>query len=347
MTLTQRQLLRRIKEAEKGLQNTTKKGIGAQRSLEKIYKQAVSGLTLNQTIRRYKTLLTNTWKTEAQAALIWVINQLETLPGNPTFQELLFYENFLSKSLGEPVAVAIRRPILRLDEGSYLAGANEVARNVGFKFEFGLPDTQALAVLDDNILFWVGSYYDDFIQDDLRQRLGEYFEGELSRAELAQRLRVDFQDYSRKSDAYWDLVADHTATKIREIGRVASYNQAEIKTIRIKAVLDEKTSAICRRLHGTVISVERVNKQVNRYLKAARKQNKEAVKRAWPWWSDNDVERKLKTDRQVQTQIKRGKIGLPPYHGRCRTRTVAEFQYEEFDRNLSDADILGGAIQGE
>lgn len=319
---------------------------GVQRRLERIHKQAVSSLTLNQTIRRYKNLLTNAWNAEVQAALIWVIDQLESFPGNPTYQELLFYENFVAKSLGEPVAAAVRRPILRLDEGSYLAGANEVARNVGFKFEFGLPDSQALAVLDDNILFWVGSYYGDFIQDDLRQRLGQYFEGELSRNELAQRLRVDFTDYSRKSDAYWELVADHTATKIREIGRVASYNQAEIKTVRIKAVLDEKTSAICRRLHGTVISVERIEKQVNRYLKAAKRQNKDAVKRAWPWWSDNDVERKLKTDKQVQTQIKRGKIGLPPYHGRCRTRTVAEFQYEEFDRNLSDNDILSGAIQG-
>lgn len=315
-TQKQRDIVRKVKKLESRLANTGKARFAVQRDLERIHKAAVSSLTLNQTIRRYKTLLTNTWREEVQTALVWVINQLENFTGTPSIEELYFYENYLSTALGEPVAQAVRRPIVRLDEGSYIAGANEVARNVGFKFQLGLPDTRALAVLDDNILFWVGSYYDDFIQDDLRQRLAEYFQANLSRKELALRLRVDFRDYSKNGDAYWDLVADHTATKIREIGRVASYNQAEIKTVRIKAVLDSRTSAICRRLHGTVISVERLDKQVQRYLKAAGKRNKAAVKRSWPWWSDNDVERKLKTDRQVATQVKRGKIGLPPYHGR-------------------------------
>ncbi len=192
---------------------------------------------------------------------------------------------------------------------------------------WNLPDTKSLRVLNDNTLFWIGEYYSDNVQESLKATMQDYFTGGYNRKELATLMRVHFKDLVNKPKSYWDLLADHICTKTREIGRVSGYEQAGIEVVRIRARIDDRTTEFCRRVHGHILSIRDMRGMVDRYLEACETQDKEKIKKAWPWWSDKDSANRLRSPDDINKWISRGKIGPPPYHARCRTITVAEFEY--------------------
>lgn len=300
-------------------------------------------MTLDEQVKKYKDLISNSWNRHTREALTKVVGQIGAIGGAITAEELASYDSQIAQIMGTPVAEAVRRPLVRLNAGTYASGALEASKDAGVAIGFGLPDIKALRSLDENLFFWIGSYYPDVAQGKMQDRLKEYFTGGLNRRDLALRFRADFLGEMRKGDSYWDLLADHTATKTREIGRVAGYEKANVKTIRVKARLDDKTTTICRKLHGQVISVEVLRDQVTRYMKQVDKKSKSGVKKAWPWITEKQA-KKLTTQAQLDTAVDKGKIGLPPYHARCRTRTVAEFSNDAGDRYLTDKDKERGAI---
>lgn len=217
-------------------------------------------------------------------------------------------------------------------EAAYRNGGEAGAKAVpGVAFQFQDPDTKSLKVLTGEAKFWIGEHYGDHLEEKLEEGLREHFRGvEGTREDLAWALEETTAGIARRSRAYWNFFADHTTTKIREIGRVSGYEQAEVKKIRIKAQLDDRTTAICRNLHGTVISIERQRQFVDNYMAAAKSRDKDAIKEAWPWWSDQRAGH-LETTQGKMDAVNQGKIGPPPYHARCRTITVAEFSQDPID----------------
>lgn len=75
------------------------------------------------------------------------------------------------------------------------------------------------------------------------------------------------------------------------------------------AVMDDRTSAVCRSLNGRVISVSHLTQQRDRILGAkTREQLKDAA--AWP--------QPLNPTTPLPANV-----GVPPYHYRCRTTLMA------------------------
>lgn len=131
-------------------------------------------------------------------------------------------------------------------------------------------------------------------------------------------MRVHFKDLVNKPKSYWDLLADHICTKTREIGRVSGYEKAGIKYVQFRAHLDDRTTEICKHMHGRIIAVSDMRNQVDGYLAACETQSKDKIKEAWPWVKDSDA--------KGNTQDMIGKkVSLPPLHARCRSITVAYF----------------------
>ena len=312
--------------------------------LDEIIVKAKSRLAIDNLIEELKGVLTKTWDEKSREAIIRVVGILQSIDrATLAPEELELIENGLSRILGTSYAEAVRKPVVEIQEAAYLMGAREATWGTGVSFAWMLPDRKSLEVLNEDTLFWVGSHYGDNIQSSIRESLQKYFTGRYQRREVMWDLKLALQEqlaipakFKGTTDQYWDLLADHTCTKIREIGRVSGYEQAGIEIVKIKAVLDERTTQICRRMHGRIISVKTLRKQVDKYLDTCRTKDKEKIKKAWPWWDDSKAEKLSMKD--IQRNIKKGKIGLPPYHARCRTITVAEFKGREGDRILSDED---------
>jgi len=139
----------------------------------------------------------------------------------------------------------------------------------------------------------------------------------------------DFASLGEKGQHYWYLLADHTATKTRELGRVTGYERAGVKYTRIRAHLDDKTTKICRALHNKIVSVENMRQQRDSYLEAISEMNAEKAKETWPMMKDSQAEGIDQEDFKNREPDKLPKnVGMPPYHFLCRTITVVEFEYK-------------------
>lgn len=115
------------------------------------------------------------------------------------------------------------------------------------------------------------------------------------------------------------IVAGHMATKGREIGRVTGYERAGIQKVQMRAHLDERTTPVCRQLHGRVIEVQTLADQRDAYFAASVRGDKLAMADIWTMHGKGaDLS-------NVPTRDLSG-VGSPPYHYRCRTITVAYWE---------------------
>jgi hypothetical protein len=132
---------------------------------------------------------------------------------------------------------------------------------------------------------------------------------------------------------------------------MSSYAEAGVRQYRIEAVLDEQTTNICRYLHGKTFSVADA---LRRFDRIEQLEDPEAIKQAMPWVreaQDRDTGRTRlyvdggagRTDIAEVTRSAMGTrddrgdfrplvsdailsdmgIGYPPYHGLCRSTTLA------------------------
>jgi hypothetical protein len=132
---------------------------------------------------------------------------------------------------------------------------------------------------------------------------------------------------------------------------MSSYAEAGIRQYRIEAVLDEQTTNICRYLHGKTFSVADA---LRRFDRIEQLEDPEAIKQAMPWVREAQDRETGRTRLYVDggrgrtdlaevarsamgTRDDRGDfralasdsalnevgIGFPPYHGLCRSTTLA------------------------
>ena len=242
------------------------------------------------------------------------------LQESPESQEI---ERIVGKAegyLGMGLAEAARRPVWQADMAAYRVGLQAVSAD----FSFTLPDMEALDVLRGYTLFWVQNSYTQWLQDEMVEALNEYFTEGGTRIELAARLERFLTSKEPRMQGYFDLLADHNATRIAEIGHVTGYERAGVEYAEIVAVLDERTSPICRHLHGRLIPMSALSNQKGRLLDAAKRLDMKAAKAAQPMLSGAS-EAAVLLEPKTSKIVAQG-IGMPPYHFRCRTTTVAHFE---------------------
>ncbi|MBC7953155.1 MAG: hypothetical protein H7Z12_15215 [Rhodospirillaceae bacterium] len=257
----------------------------------------------------------------AQDALKDALDRLRDLPpGAFTQADATHMLDVLEGRLGgAALSGLLNGPVINLTDALYRVGAAEVGTAAGVDIAFGRPDFDALKLIQKDNLHWIDNSWNARNNTIFRKALEDYFGDGMSRADLIQRFAEEFPALAAKGKVYFELLADHAATKTREMGRVTGYERAGIEYVQVRAHLDHKTSAICRNLHGRVIAVRRLSDQRGQYLDAVRRGDVDAAKSAWPWPSDKAA----KAMGTTATRDLPANIGNPPYHGRCRTITVA------------------------
>lgn len=281
-----------------------------------------TALPLNAIILALKTALSKTWTEQRRALLFDVLEEGRTLglQESPDRAELDRLVGRAEGYLGMGLAEAARRPVWQAGMAAYRVGLQAVSAD----FSFTLPDMEALDVLQGQTLFWVQNSYTRWLQDEMVRALDEYFTEGKTRIELAARLERFLTSKEPTMRSYFDLLADHNATRIAEIGHVTGYERAGVEYVEIVAVLDERTSPICRHLHGRIIPTSALSGQKERLLEAAKKLDMKAAKKAQPMLSGAS-EAAVLLEQKTSKIVAQG-VGMPPYHFRCRTTTVAHFE---------------------
>jgi SPP1 gp7 family putative phage head morphogenesis protein len=302
-----------------------------------------AGLDLNEAIELLKTALSKTWTKQRREFLIETLREAETLGAWEPLDkaEPARIVERAGRVLGVDLADAVKRPVLEADMSAYRAGL----RSVSAYFGFMLPDLEALDVLRGQTLFWVRNAFDHQIQDEMVRVLEDYFAQGKTRIELAARLEEFMTGREPKMRNYFDLLADHNATRIGELGHVSGYERAGVEYAEIVAVLDDRTSPICRHLHGRIVPMDALSAQKERLLSAAKTLDTEAAKKAQPMLSGAS-EAMILLEPRTSKIIAQG-IGMPPYHFRCRTTTVAHFEPADYWEKASHWAIDGEIPKAE
>jgi len=130
-------------------------------------------------------------------------------------------------------------------------------------------------------------------------------------------------------------VADTLTNKAGEYGRISGYEESQIQYMQIVAMLDDRTTPICRRMHGRIIPVKAAAKQRDQVLDAMENGDYESANELHRFVKANAMDRLSGNTSDI---LASGVI-LPPYHFGCRTTTVAYFPpvgFEGYNRKLGD-----------
>ncbi len=295
-------------------------------------------------VKQLQVAMVNTFSDAMRRGIVAALDRLRDLgAGAFTADDGDTILRALEREVGaEALVAAMREPALNYGDSLYRLGLAEVATSAGVSLAFMRPDQDALVVLARANNFWIGDMWQTGPRNKIVTLLEEYFTTGLTREAMARRLAEDFAGVSENSLHHWRSVANTLATRTRAMGNVAGYERANIAHIKIKAVLDDRTTNVCRHLHGRVIPVPTLRAQADAWMDASSRGNRVDATQAWPFFGDTvDLS-------QVPTSDLTG-VGLPPYHhGNCRTITVAYFGDAKGDlgrwkRSLQDRDRLAKA----
>lgn len=176
----------------------------------------------------------------------------------------------------------------------------------------------------------------------------------LGRDEIGRDLRRALPDMWQKyGQSYARLNAGMATSRARSFSEVASYQAAGIASYEIVAVIDERTTDICRALDGQIISTNRaaallqqqtrlsrpedirdvaplcreVERDGKRYVETAHGAEIAEVQRSGYGVRDD---RGTNSYSRMGDQLADASVGMPPYHFNCRTLTVPRVDAPQF-----------------
>ena len=222
----------------------------------------------------------------------------------------------------------------------YSLGANEI--RVGLGKSFNLVDRRAVKWLHEHHMYWSLNHYDSHVTERIKN-LGEVvIKNGLSRENAGRFFQNTIGEELKRSDAYWRMTADAITTRSRSFGSIEAMVKAGATKYRVDAVIDHRTSDICRLLDGREVTVKdpetgeektfklddpsfEVHDAVTLRNQMIEAKTPEEVKEMSPWLSNSQTQRSLLSGdfKHTHDLVRSGHM-FPPFHGNCRSRLVIE-----------------------
>lgn len=182
-------------------------------------------------------------------------------------------------------------------------------KNIAVNIVFDEIDIRAINAMRNNF-YWVGKEFNKGFTDRLKDIIESAFRGEVARSELAGRLKDEFASELKQSVRYFEGVSDHIISQNQNISTVNQARKYGVKYYKVVAVMDSRTSAICRSMNGRLIPAEHIERQCDNIMNAKDMASKKAAA-TWAKAPYNGRSDKMDSN-----------FGMPPYHFKCRTEIV-------------------------
>lgn len=183
-------------------------------------------------------------------------------------------------------------------------------------FSFDTIDKEAISSMRKGF-YWMGVEYNEALQKRLKDLIEKTFKGEIANEDIGAVLRDEFGSLIGANESYFKGVAEHISLQSQNISRVMQGKKYGVQCYKVVAVMDSRTSEICRSMHGRIIPASHLENQAQKILSA---KNMSQKKNAAIWQSKAYNGRSDKMS---------ANFGLPPYHFRCRTEVVPVWIDEE------------------
>ncbi|MBI2933002.1 MAG: minor capsid protein [Planctomycetes bacterium] len=231
--------------------------------------------------------------------------------------------------LGPELAAELEPATRRYLERAFKAG--QAVRGVGRTIPalFDKPRQEAVDWLVRHDRFWIGKVFPEHVSDSFRDTIARGIEEGVGRKAIGKRLRdlmAGTKDAPGKLELY-NRVAAVSVNRANNWGGMFSLEEAGVEEYVFRAVMDERTSQICKDLNGRVFSVPRVMKVVRQALDGP----PSAIENIAPWpthdaerndfFIESGGERAYLNGKSEEWLADHG-VALPPLHGNCRSVVV-------------------------
>lgn len=246
------------------------------------------------------------WENQVRRAMIRASNALQ---GGATEEEAI---GLMRAELSGPMRARAAGPVREAVRSFYRIGQREVGLQ-----GIGPTGTRTVGFMDDFTLFWIENHYERHVQERIRRVGAQNFRQGVGAFRSGQNFAESAlgQQFS-KSQSYWELLSNSVATRTREFSHIDGFVERGVEEVEVDAVLDVRTSCICRALNGTSFPVEDLQSHKEEMMNA---DTPEQVKDRSPWLSCERV-RSLKAA-GTDALIDAGVVS-PPFHGHCRSSLI-------------------------
>lgn len=278
----------------------------------------------------YYRVLNNAWKRELRESALMAISMLAELPAAERVDQARVNAlmDVINQNLGNDFMMAVSQETKAYVERSLRLGLLDVKTSAQARIGIGLwgiADQKLAAQIQNQNLFWIGQHFGADISQDFRDTLTKAIEQGYTKDMLANALRDQFNDLGQKGDLYWQGLAEHTALRIREFGRLSGYEKAGAKYYRLVNPMDDRTSEICwalvsqNKLYPLEVALEvRENLMAIDVNAEGLEEARERIKAVAPWVKPSQIERDGEGN---PTGVSGTYTPFPPFHWKCRTET--------------------------
>ena len=214
----------------------------------------------------------------------------------------LMSQTFEAAALDDPIEEILHTAMRR---GSGVSGAQSVIDD--------LPRTETvLRGMVEAAKYNTNDYFNKFVMPALQAEVNSVLVSDTAVTGQAFRTVYTLLESRLKSVHYWRVVASAAASRGYSYGIVKAGRQNGYRGLRVRAILDKRTSEICRFMDGKTYWLADVERQVDQIASV----EIEAVRDVAPWLPPEQI------IGQTTNQLKDKGVMSPPYHGLCRTVLV-------------------------
>jgi SPP1 gp7 family putative phage head morphogenesis protein len=254
-------------------------------------------------------MLEDAWQQKSADAVVDVYHFLMHNKGSITDKELEHLMQILDYYLGELLAEDLKMPMYNIALNTYKLPYNEL----GVKFVFHKKNLEVLKWLKKTDNYFIRDFFNSQLSDKIKSSLIEIVSEGAPRTQAAARLRDTLTTQLTPKTTtlnvrqYFGGVANNFITRARSSSQVQAYDEAGVTKYQISAVIDDRTSEICRQMDGKVFELEEGLKLRDKYISTPANKIKDTL----GWVKPDNIDKTPKY-----------KLSLPPYHFNCRTRTI-------------------------
>ena len=285
----------------------------------------------DQLMLEYYRVLNNAWKTEIRDAARLAIQMLSDMPkaekiNKDSIDKLM---GIINTQLGDDFAALVNEPTKAIIDRCVRLGLRDTQVQAPIKTSIGLwgiEDQHLSSTIQKQQLFWIGNHFEADIRQSFADTLSKAIEQGYTKEMLADTLEDQFNDLANRSSHYWQGLAEHTALRIREFGRLQGYKKTKAKYYKLLVILDDHTSDICRALaaQDKIYPLNDALEVMDKLMALDTKSNslddaREYIRALAPWVKDDQIEYDSGMN---PVGISGAHTPFPPFHWKCRTTTV-------------------------
>ncbi len=280
----------------------------------------------------YYQVLNNAWQKEMKEAARYAIQALSDIPKSQRLDARVLANiiEIINSNLGTDFAAEVNKDTKTFIQRSLKYGLGDAQQQVGSGISIGIYGMEQQGIVNkftEQSVFWVGEHFNADVSKKFTTSLTEAIKDGYTTDMLKDKLASELKDLGKQSAQYWQGLAEHTALRVREFGRLEGYRQAGATYYRLINPMDDRTSEICQALVGQNKRYPLADAiQVRDQLMAIDLKNltdaREQIKALAPWVKENQIQRDSNGD---PVGVTGAHTPFPPFHWKCRTETVIDY----------------------